>query len=529
MGIEHDDRYILKNINTQNEDIVESNEYIWLVKKGTVLVYLTEVNEEDVPQRRFFLSDFNAGEAFLTDTADIEGLRLKCLLSSETDTEILGIKLPEFLSKKASNLKEYLFLLKGMVNFFVKLNSLHHLGIVLTQKKDDVTAGEISALNKAFYDSLAQNIIRLKETEQDEITGRRALFNRSRMSSLKSISQFLSGKIKNSLFDEARTQNPVYDTCQIICKSLGIRIAKYSSVKECLNEDMDLEGISRVSKFPVREISLEGDWWKKDIGHVFSFHSDDNRPIALIPSAPGKYMAYDTEKKLSCKVDREYAAKLMSKAYTVYKPFPGKELGRKEILSFIFSSLGKRDFVFLAVFTFVGTVIGLIIPLFEQALFDNYVPEGDEIGLVQIGLLFLSIIAGGFFIGICKDLSTYRLGIKIKFSIESAIYDRLFNLPSTFFNGYNSSELTKRVINITGMLESFSGIIITAVVTGIFSLIYFIQMMSYSFKLAVVGMLLIALNIGVKLINRKLLLENAQKYNSSSNKVLILQINCLQI
>jgi len=44
-------------------------------------------------------------------------------------------------------------------------------------------------------------------------------------------------------------------------------------------------------------------------------------------------------------------------------------------------------------------------------------------------------------------------------------------------------------------------------------------MVRYSFKLAVVGILLIALKIGVKLINRKLLLHNAKSFNTNVNKV----------
>ncbi|MHB8127907.1 MAG: NHLP bacteriocin export ABC transporter permease/ATPase subunit [Mobilitalea sp.] len=512
------EKYILKNVNSQKEYVVENREHIWLVRKGTVLLYLTQVNEENIPQRRYFISEFKAGEVFLARNSDMEGLQFKPLVTAETEAEILGIEIPEFLSKETSNLKEYRLLLNGMIDFFMKLESLHHLNISLPED-NAVTVDGILSLTKTFFDALTVNVTQTKKEEQEEINKRRALFEKSRKNSLKSIGQFLSGRSKSTPVEEAQSGNPEYDACKLICKTMGIRIAKYQIIQSCLQGAIDLEGISRVSKFPVREIVLEGEWWRKDIGCVLAYDAKDNRPIALIQKSPGKFTAYDTQDNVSFSVDRQYAEKLLLKAYMIYKPFPSKALDKKDILSFIFSTLNKRDFVFLAGLTLFTTIIGLIIPLFEQVLFDNYLPEGDKTGIIQIGFLFISIALGGFLIEICEDLMNYRLGIKIKYCIESAVYDRLFNLPSTFFNGYNSGDLAKRVISVTGMLESFSSIIISSIVSGVFSLIYFIQMVSYSFKLAAVGIILIALKIGVKLINRKLLLHNAKNFNTSANKV----------
>lgn len=282
----------------------------------------------------------------------------------------------------------------------------------------------------------------------------------------------------------------IYDAVSYLCKKSKINIASFEKINENCSGNITVEDISRVSHFICRKIVLEEEWYKKDLGPILVFSEDETKLIPCIPKKSG-YVMYDPTDGTKHIITFEKAKELSFKGYMCYKPFPNKKLSLKDLLLFGIESLNKRDFVRLLSMTLLGSLIGLLIPTLNQQLYDTFIPVGAKNALIQMCLLIFAFMIGNAAFSIVKNLSSFRVTSRITYDVQSATYDRLFNLPESFFRKYDSGDLASRVIGVGSFINNIITMIISSVLTLIFMVVYAIKMLSYSPLLTGVSVVMI--------------------------------------
>ncbi len=286
--------------------------------------------------------------------------------------------------------------------------------------------------------------------------------------------------------------NRIYDAVAYLCDHLEISIVSFDKLVESCGRRFRVEDIAHVSHFSIREIVLDENWYRRDCGALLAYTEEQNHPVVCIPISPGKYTAYDAVSKKRCVVNEKYAAALKPKGYVFYRPFPNKPMKLKDLFSFGMKGVYKSDLVRLVVYSLLGTLIGLLMPMMNEQLYDRFIPMGNSAGLVQLCGVILSCAVGNMTFTIVKNLASFRGMNTMEYAVQSAAYDRLFNLPESFFRAYDSADLAQRAMGISEIYNTLADVVINMLFSAVFSLMYLWRMFRYSKKLSIVSLIMLA-------------------------------------
>ncbi|MFV0413741.1 MAG: ATP-binding cassette domain-containing protein, partial [Oscillospiraceae bacterium] len=252
-----------------------------------------------------------------------------------------------------------------------------------------------------------------------------------------------------------------------------------------------LQDVARLSHFICRDIVLEENWFKKDSGPLLVFTAEEKYPVPCLPKGPGRYEALDPESGAMVAVTAEYAATLAPQGFMLYRPFPAKKITVKDLFKFGIQGVYKRDIATFVLLALLGTFIGLLIPMMNEQLYDRFIPTGNASGLVQVCFVVLACVVGNMCFTIVKNLAIFRSMNSMEYNVQSATYDRLFNLPESFFRKYDSAELAQRAMGVGSIYKLVSNVAATSLLSAVFSLMYLWRMFKSSKDLAVASIVML--------------------------------------
>lgn len=286
--------------------------------------------------------------------------------------------------------------------------------------------------------------------------------------------------------------NRIYDSVAWLCDRMNIPIANYDKIQECCGRRFTVSDVARVSHFILREVVLELRWYKRDSGPILAYRQTDHMPIPCVPVGPGKYIAYDAQKRTVSLVDDAFAQQLAVKGEMLYRPFPDKKMGARDLFLFGMKHVYGSDVARFVLLALVGTLIGLLMPLMNEQLYDRFIPMGNQSGLIQICMVLLACTIGNMTFTIVKNLAAFRSMNSMEYAVQSAAYDRLFNLPESFLRRYDSAELAQRVMGISEIYNVIADVAIKSVLSAVFSVMYLGRMFGYSKRLSAVSLVMLA-------------------------------------
>lgn len=447
---------------------ITENRTIYEVKKGSVLVYLMPYTDGK-PGRRQFILEIAEGDrvpGFAHESELLGNWRIGISALDSAEVEELDRADDQFLMSFA-----------GRVG--IHPESINDYDEYLIEKYN------INLVKEEGYIYAAQ-----KEQEETYEKGLRLIYN-----------LFTNKKVKHKTPESG---DELYDTVAFLCDQAGIQIASYGRIKESCGRSYTIGDIARISHFVTREVVLEENWYRKDAGPILVFERKGHKPVACIPAGTSHYLAYSAGADRPVIVDMGYEQQLEPQAMTFCRPFPDKPMKTKDLLLFGFRNVRKGDIVRMLLLWFLGTVIGLLLPLLNEQLYDNFIPMGDKTGLVGICGVVLACTLGNVSFSIVKNLSTFRSMNSMKYAVQSAAYDRLFNLPESFLRKYDSADLSARAMGISEIFTIISDVSVKALLAAVFSLMYLWRMYKYSGKLSSVALILLIavmaciIRIGIK-------------------------------
>ncbi|MDR3406300.1 MAG: NHLP bacteriocin export ABC transporter permease/ATPase subunit [Chthoniobacter sp.] len=295
-----------------------------------------------------------------------------------------------------------------------------------------------------------------------------------------------------SVMDEtAGTQKPETDgagdpllaACRLVGQSQGITIRPHPESGKEGNKMDPLGAIIKASRIRSRTVALRGEWWKHDHGALLAYIASTKQPVAILPTAPCTYEFANPQVGLRNKLTPEVAATLDPFAYSFYRPFPDGLLKGVDLVKFGARGL-TGDFKMIIVMGVVTGVLGTFTPWFTGQIFDQVIPGAERSQLFQftMGLIFAGLATAMF--QITRSIAVLRVEGKMDYSIQAALWDRLLNLPSTFFRDYSAGDLADRAEGIDSIRAAISGVGVSAVLGSMTSVFYLVMLFKYNMKLA---------------------------------------------
>ncbi len=285
---------------------------------------------------------------------------------------------------------------------------------------------------------------------------------------------------------------PVVQACKLVGDALGMEVKANPEATEDLTYEEQIAAISSSSGFRNRVVALRGEWWTRDHGPLLGQIEGTQRPVALLPIDARSWELVDGKTGQRSPLTEELARKLSPFAYTFYRPFPEGTLSVIDLVRF--GARGLESDLWMLIFT--GITVGLfgtLTPYFIGRIFDSAIPQADGNMLWSFGFgLFASALAGSLF-KFTQGVATVRLQGKMEYAIQSALWNRLLDLPTTFFRKHSAGDLADRAAGVDAIQNLVAGAGIGAVLGSLSGLFYVLQMFTYDLQLALAA---IALTVG---------------------------------
>lgn len=281
------------------------------------------------------------------------------------------------------------------------------------------------------------------------------------------------------------SDNSAYQAMQFLCGKMKVSLISQEDLVVRCGKGADVNTIARASHLICRSVVLEPGWYRSDCGALVG--TLDGQTVACIPNKGGKYQIYYTSDGRVEKLTPAVAQCISPKAYSIGRTLPIKPLKKMDVFKFCQKSIALRDMVLLVALILAGALIGVLLPVLNQMIYDDYIPLGDMGSLAQMSVVILTFMIGNLLFAIVKNLVGFRITSRVGNKLQNALYHRLFHLPESFFRSYDSADLGQRVMTVGRLANSITNTLVITGLSALFSLIFLVQMCGYSGKLAWIG------------------------------------------
>lgn len=170
---------------------------------------------------------------------------------------------------------------------------------------------------------------------------------------------------------------------------------------------------------------------------------------------------------------------------------PTKDTPKEKFgLSWFLPSLKKYQGTLITVLvaSFFVQLLGLANPLITQVIIDKVIIQNAPATLNTLGILLVTI---SIFEAIISALRTYlfvNTTNRIDLTLGSETIDHLVRLPLRYFEKRSVGELSSRIGELENIRQFLTGTALTVVLDAVFSVIYIIVMLCYSWLLTLVAL-----------------------------------------
>ncbi|WP_366923923.1 NHLP bacteriocin export ABC transporter permease/ATPase subunit [Metallumcola ferriviriculae] len=483
--------------------ILDDAGYVWMVGEGKISVFLTVLTKENRTGVKKYLFEAKQGDLLFGiepgGFPDRKGLMASGLIGSSLMR--LEVKqLRKLLEEDIS--EEVIKLVKRWLEVLAKVNKSDDISRIEIAAAEEKGLSEYEYLNdplimEDYHSRILQSITDLweKQNQGEKIRLReKERYDRRLMEN--SISRLASINQKEKTVSlEEESGDILLDACRLVGRSLNIEIVTPAFSSPGSRSNTQLDEIARASRIRTREVTLQGEWYRQDGGPILGHMQEDDRPIALIPASPSKYILHDFVLGIENVVDKETAAKIKHFGFVFYRPFEHQEITLRDLLSFGYRSCWKRDLAMIALMGVLGGILGTAIPLATGIVFSSIIPEGERGQLLQIAFFLGASALAAMLFQYTRSLATLRMEGKMDSSIQAAVWDRLLSLPVPFFKQFSAGELAMRAMGISRIRMILSGVTLNTILSSIFSVFTFALLFYYDIKLAGVAAVLVVLAI----------------------------------
>lgn len=220
------------------------------------------------------------------------------------------------------------------------------------------------------------------------------------------------------------------------------------------------------------------------------------------------------------KISIEEFTKIWTGVLVLFAPsekFEAKDEKISNIKRFVFLLQPHKNILVQALFgAVVYTVLGLSTSVYIQKLTDYVLVDGNRNLLNLLSMIMLVLLLLQLFIGTIKNVFMLRTGQKMDAQLILGYYKHLLKLPQQFFDTMRVGEIISR-INDAVKIRAFINDTAIAMVVNVFIVIFsFILMFVYSWKLALVMLIVVPLYSVVYAVSNRLNKKQERKLMENS-------------
>ena len=256
-----------------------------------------------------------------------------------------------------------------------------------------------------------------------------------------------------------------------------------------------VEAICRASKVRYRHVKLRYKWWQHDNGPLLAFIKGSGaegsnielRPVVLLPSNKGAFgqEIFDPSKGTSRQLTQEDIDELDEDALMFYRPYPEQAASFMDLGKWAASTFSNSLGLLLLISVLIS-FMGMLSPIFFGHIVDKAIPDGNKRMLWEMALCLLGVTVGSIAFSLGQGILTLRVKSGITLHMQSAVMDRLLNLPLAFFKKFSSGDLLNRTMIISEISAEVSGVAIKGIFAGFSTCMSILLLFVYSPKLAIV-------------------------------------------
>jgi ATP-binding cassette subfamily C protein len=322
-----------------------------------------------------------------------------------------------------------------------------------------------------------------------------------------------------------RRDDPLLAAFSLVASALGMRARAHPEADPKIGFEKRLSLIAKASRLRLREVALRDDWYRRDNGPMIGRMAESGAPIALVPSSPSSYEAVDPASGERRKVTASVVGGLAPFATSVYRRFPDGALGVLDLVRFGVRGLSREVLVVAAMGVALG-LLGMVAPMLTGRLFDTAIPQAERslVGEIVVAVFLVAVMSAGF--SLTQAVAMLRLETRMSHGIQGALWDRLLDLPSSFFRSFSAGDLAQRADGINAIRSLVSGIGVSAVLGFLSSLFYLVLMFYYSARLTYAALALTAVFVGASVVANLLQLRYQRRQLDISGRLsgLVLQL-----
>ena len=442
-----------------SKEYLTDNDSTLLVESGRVLIYLVPFYEGEKRGRKLFLGEMGTGG------------RIPGLLYRDPDNvlwrfQIMSLDIPAVLVSLPDEMDDRLeadFAKKAGIDNVDRIGFCEAVAekYRMNQVKDDAFIYQVQKDSRYYYREGLREILR--EFDND----------------------FLEPQ-------DIVVTNRLYESISYICSKRHMKLRPYDEIASVCGDSFTLNDAARLSDFVIRQVSLNEHWYKEDGGILLGFMSEISSPVVLEPLNTHSYRMLDLSSGESLKIDKSNVAGILPFAYVLYRPLPDEPLSAGHIAGYILQELSIGDLIRYGVTAVCIMLLGVVLTLINEIIFDRFIPQGNMKELFQIGGLLLIFTLGSACFSVVNGIAKLRVTARARYDLQAAVYQRAFNLPQSVIASEDSAEISSRIMGF-GEICANEFEQISAVIPSLCGLIiYLVIMIRYSGQLTAASLGLMA-------------------------------------
>jgi len=173
-------------------------------------------------------------------------------------------------------------------------------------------------------------------------------------------------------------------------------------------------------------------------------------------------------------------------------------MGIWEIARFGLQGL-RLDLLTVAFMAVLAGLVGLLFPILAGIIFDQVIPGGLRPQLAQVGIVLVGSAVAVALFQVTRNIAILRIESKMDASVQAAVFDRLLDLPTTFFRSYSAGDLGVRTLGIGDIRQILSRAAISALFAGVISTFNLLLLFFYDSSLALVALVMTFIYVAVSI------------------------------
>ena len=257
---------------------------------------------------------------------------------------------------------------------------------------------------------------------------------------------------------------------RIIGRREGIEF-KFPKRSSAADTPLGLADILDASGVRARRVKLKAKdrWWLGDSNALLGFEAEDERPVALLPGAFGRYRQIEPGSGRGIRLTAKRAAALKREAWMFYRPLPPQSAKLGDLLRIGLRGAGAEMSRLMA----IGLAAGLIrlLPALALGFVANHIMRGGDPGIIYTAAAALAGFGAlGALLHMLQGMASMRLEARSASRIEAAFWDRLLRLPSGVLHRYPAGDLAMRGLTFQNIRDGTQGVVAESVLSIIFLL-----------------------------------------------------------